>query len=80
MPVLTRSPDAENFGRVLKDVHIVLSVDPRSSKALFRAARALIKLRRFEEAVDACDRKVRLHLLFLTTCVILVNQVSGVRL
>ncbi|KAG9122114.1 hypothetical protein FRC07_001642 [Ceratobasidium sp. 392] len=48
--------ELENFGRVLKDVHIVLEHDARSSKALFRAARALVKLRRFEEAVDACDR------------------------
>ncbi|KAG8714574.1 hypothetical protein FRC08_011722 [Ceratobasidium sp. 394] len=48
--------ELENFGRVLKDAHIVLEHDPRSSKALFRAARALIKLRRFEEAADACDR------------------------
>ncbi|KAG8695836.1 hypothetical protein FRC09_008899 [Ceratobasidium sp. 395] len=48
--------ELENFGRVLKDAHAVLEHDPRSSKALFRAARALTKLRRFEEAVDACDR------------------------
>ncbi|KAG8737128.1 hypothetical protein FRC10_008550 [Ceratobasidium sp. 414] len=48
--------ELENFGRVLKDAHLVLEHDSRSSKALFRAARALIKLRRFEEAADACDR------------------------
>lgn len=48
--------ELENYGRVLKDVHIVLEHEPKSSKALFRAARALIKLRRFEEALDACDR------------------------
>ncbi|QRV91028.1 TPR-1 domain protein [Ceratobasidium sp. AG-Ba] len=48
--------ELENYGQVLKDVHIVLEYDPKSSKALFRAARALIKLRRYEEAVDACDR------------------------
>lgn len=48
--------ELENFGRVLKDVKIVLSTDPKSSKALFRAAKALVKLRRYEEALDACDR------------------------
>ncbi|QRW19315.1 TPR-1 domain protein [Rhizoctonia solani] len=46
----------ENFGKVLKDVKLVLETDPRSSKALFRAAKALVKLRRYEEALDACDR------------------------
>ncbi|CAE7130906.1 unnamed protein product [Rhizoctonia solani] len=48
--------ELENFGRVLKDVKLVLETDPQSSKALFRAAKALIKLRRYEEALDACDR------------------------
>ncbi|KAF8679827.1 Ribosomal protein S7e [Rhizoctonia solani] len=48
--------ELENFGKVLKDVKLVLETDPRSSKALFRAAKALVKLRRYEEALDACDR------------------------
>ncbi|CAE6446460.1 unnamed protein product [Rhizoctonia solani] len=48
--------ELENFGRVLKDVQLVLEADPKSSKALFRAAKALVKLRRYEEALDACDR------------------------
>ncbi|KAH7344996.1 hypothetical protein B0J17DRAFT_763718 [Rhizoctonia solani] len=48
--------ELENFGRVLKDVKLVLETDPQSSKALFRAAKALFKLRRYEEALDACDR------------------------
>ncbi|KAG9090770.1 hypothetical protein FRC06_000888 [Ceratobasidium sp. 370] len=54
--LLTNRRRIENFGRVLRDAHLVLEHDPRSSKALFRAARALIKLGRFEEAADACDR------------------------
>ncbi|CAE6530470.1 unnamed protein product [Rhizoctonia solani] len=48
--------ELENFGKVLKDVKLVLETDPQSSKALFRAAKALVKLRRYEEALDACDR------------------------
>ncbi|CUA76725.1 hypothetical protein RSOLAG22IIIB_02194 [Rhizoctonia solani] len=48
--------ELENFGRVLKDAKLVLETDPRSSKALFRAAKALVKLRRYEEALDACNR------------------------
>ncbi|KAG8690793.1 hypothetical protein FRC11_009075, partial [Ceratobasidium sp. 423] len=48
--------ELENFGKVLKDVKLVLETDPQSPKALFRAAKALVKLRRYEEALDACDR------------------------
>ncbi|CAE6425194.1 unnamed protein product [Rhizoctonia solani] len=48
--------ELENFGKVLKDVKLVLETDPQSSKALFRASKALVKLRRYEEALDACDR------------------------
>ncbi|CCO26885.1 Tetratricopeptide repeat protein 4 homolog Short=TPR repeat protein 4 homolog [Rhizoctonia solani AG-1 IB] len=47
---------AANLELVLKDAKLVLETDPRSSKALFRAAKALVKLRRYEEALDACDR------------------------
>ncbi|KDN50185.1 hypothetical protein RSAG8_01521, partial [Rhizoctonia solani AG-8 WAC10335] len=48
--------ELENFGKVLRDVKLVLETDTQSSKALFRAAKALVKLRRYEEALDACDR------------------------
>ena len=34
----------------------VLEVDPKSVKAFFRSARALLELKNFEEALDCCDR------------------------
>lgn len=41
---------------VLKDCSKALSISPRSSKALYRSATALLALDRLEEALDCCDR------------------------
>ncbi|QRV85323.1 40S ribosomal protein S7 [Ceratobasidium sp. AG-Ba] len=46
---------------VLRDTAWVLQMDPSSVKALYRAARALIELTRFEEAVDCCLRGLKLE-------------------
>lgn len=47
---------AENYGSVLKDTSAALTINPKASKAYFRASVALVALDRYEEALDVCDR------------------------
>ncbi|KAG9089338.1 hypothetical protein FRC06_001593 [Ceratobasidium sp. 370] len=50
-----------NWGEVLCDTTTVLLMDPISVKALYRSARALLELERFDEALDCCDRALKLE-------------------
>ncbi|EOR04963.1 Hsp70/Hsp90 co-chaperone CNS1 [Wallemia ichthyophaga EXF-994] len=47
--------ELQNFGQTLKDTAQVLQINPRNTKALYRAARALNALERFDEATDAAN-------------------------
>ena len=47
---------SENFGSVLKDGSRAILTNPKSSKAHYRSALALIQLERYDEAIDCCDR------------------------
>ncbi|QRV85324.1 40S ribosomal protein S7 [Ceratobasidium sp. AG-Ba] len=46
---------------VLRNTAWVLQTDPDSVKGLYRAARALLQLARFDEALDCCDRALKLE-------------------
>ncbi len=46
----------ENYGSVLRDCAAVISLDPRASKAYYRAGLALLALDRADEALDVCTR------------------------
>ncbi|CDO68732.1 hypothetical protein BN946_scf184652.g59 [Trametes cinnabarina] len=46
----------ENYGSVLRDCSKAIGVNPKSSKAYYRSALALIALERYDEALDCCDR------------------------
>ena len=46
----------ENYGSVLRDCATVISLDPRASKAYYRAGLALLALDRADEALDVCTR------------------------
>ncbi|KAE8210730.1 hypothetical protein CF327_g5442 [Tilletia walkeri] len=48
--------ELKNYGKVLRDTSSALKLNPTSSKAFYRAARALIALRRARDALDCCDR------------------------
>lgn len=48
--------ELENYRSVLRDCSRVLTANPRSSKAFYRSALALLALDRAEEALDCCDR------------------------
>ncbi|CAL1701335.1 unnamed protein product [Somion occarium] len=48
--------ELKNYGSVLKDCSKALTVNPKSSKAYYRSATALIALDRLDEALDCCDR------------------------
>ncbi|KAH7888037.1 40S ribosomal protein S7 [Phlebopus sp. FC_14] len=48
--------ELKNYGSVLRDCSKALSINPKSSKALYRSAMALLTLDRVEEALDCCDR------------------------
>ncbi|PWN38804.1 hypothetical protein IE81DRAFT_327127 [Ceraceosorus guamensis] len=52
--------ELENYGAVLRDTSAVLSLNPRNSKAFYRASRALLQLDRTTEAVDCCDHALAL--------------------
>lgn len=41
---------------MLRDCSTAITNNPRSTKAYYRSALALVALERFEEAVDSCDR------------------------
>lgn len=47
--------EAENYGSVLKDCKKALTINPKSSKAYYRAASALLALDRPEEALECCE-------------------------
>jgi tetratricopeptide (TPR) repeat protein len=47
--------ELENYGMTLKDCSQALGLNPQSSKAFYRSARALLALDRFIEAIDCCD-------------------------
>ncbi|KAG9317184.1 40S ribosomal protein S7 [Chiua virens] len=48
--------ELNNYGLVLKDCSHALSLNTKSSKALYRSATALLTLDRLEEALDCCIR------------------------
>ncbi|RKP13803.1 hypothetical protein BJ684DRAFT_9548 [Piptocephalis cylindrospora] len=48
-----------NLRRVLTDCAAALQLDPKSTKAYLRSARACRRLERYDEAKDACDRGLR---------------------
>ncbi|KAG8965887.1 hypothetical protein FRC03_012819 [Tulasnella sp. 419] len=48
--------ELKNFGSVLRDTSSLLLINPKSSKAHYRAGQALVELERYEEALDCCDR------------------------
>lgn len=48
--------ELENYGSVLRDCSKVLTINPKSSKAYYRSAVALLSLDRPEEALDCCER------------------------
>ncbi|KAJ7228984.1 hypothetical protein GGX14DRAFT_509919 [Mycena pura] len=51
--------ELKNNGSVLRDCSKVLTINPRSSKAFYRSAMALLALEKAEEALDCCDRCLR---------------------
>jgi tetratricopeptide (TPR) repeat protein len=53
---ISLTSNLENFGFVLRDCSKVISINPRSSKAHYRSAIALLSLERYEEALDCCTR------------------------
>ncbi|KAL7282463.1 hypothetical protein ACG7TL_003934 [Trametes sanguinea] len=48
--------ELQNYGSVLRDCSKAIGVNPKSSKAYYRSALALIALERYDEALDCCDR------------------------
>ncbi|QRV99393.1 40S ribosomal protein S7 [Ceratobasidium sp. AG-Ba] len=52
---------SEDWFTVLRNTAWVLQTDPDSVKGLYRAARALLQLARFDEALDCCDRALKLE-------------------
>ncbi|KAH7868991.1 40S ribosomal protein S7 [Lentinula edodes] len=46
----------KNYGSVLRDCSKALSLNPKSLKAYYRSAMALVALDRLEEAIDCCTR------------------------
>ncbi|KAG9089339.1 40S ribosomal protein [Ceratobasidium sp. 370] len=50
-----------SWADVLHDTTTVLAMDSNSVKALYRSARALNELKRFEEALDFCERGLKLE-------------------
>lgn len=46
----------ENYGKVLRDCSVAITINAKSSKAYYRSALALVVLERYEEAVDSCSR------------------------
>ncbi|KIY45880.1 TPR-like protein [Fistulina hepatica ATCC 64428] len=52
--------ELQNYGSVLKDTAQVLSVNPCSQKAHYRATLALERLRRFDDALDCCNHLLKI--------------------
>ncbi|KAK0453289.1 40S ribosomal protein S7 [Armillaria borealis] len=48
--------ELQNYGSVLKDCSKALTLNPKSSKAYYRSAMALVSLQRVDEAIDCCTR------------------------
>ncbi|KAI0650668.1 40S ribosomal protein S7 [Trametes meyenii] len=48
--------ELQNYGSVLRDCSKAIGVNPKSSKAFYRSAMALVALERYDEALDCCDR------------------------
>ncbi|KAI9000943.1 40S ribosomal protein S7 [Trametes punicea] len=48
--------ELQNYGSVLRDCSKAIGINPKSSKAYYRSALALIALERYDEALDCCDR------------------------
>lgn len=46
----------ENYGSVLRDCSTAISLNPKSSKAFYRSASALVALERYDEALDCCTK------------------------
>ena len=46
----------ENYGMVLRDCSVAITINVKSSKAYYRSALALVALERYDEAVDSCSR------------------------
>ena len=46
----------ENYGKVLRDCSVAITLNAKSSKAYYCSALALVALERYEEAVDSCSR------------------------
>jgi len=47
--------ELENYGSVLRDCSKALALQPKSSKAFYRSAKALVALERYEDAINCCD-------------------------
>ncbi|KAJ3539257.1 hypothetical protein NM688_g6393 [Phlebia brevispora] len=48
--------ELKNYGSVLRDCAEAIKINPRSSKAFYRSATALVALDKLEETLDCCDR------------------------
>ncbi|KAL1758742.1 hypothetical protein FB107DRAFT_271706 [Schizophyllum commune] len=48
--------ELKNYGSVLRDCSKAITLNPRSAKAFYRSALALLALERAEDALDCCDR------------------------
>ncbi|KAK0498450.1 40S ribosomal protein S7 [Armillaria luteobubalina] len=48
--------ELQNYGSVLRDCSKALTLNPKSSKAYYRSAMALVSLQRVDEAIDCCTR------------------------
>ena len=47
----------ENYGMTLRDsAQVLTKLNPQSSKAYYRSARALFALEKYDQALDCCDR------------------------
>ena len=52
---------AENYGQTLRDTSQALAINPRSEKAFFRAAKALLETDKTTEALDCCDHGLEIN-------------------
>lgn len=51
---------SENYGQALRDTSSVLKSNPKSVKAFFRGAKALLAINKTTEALDCCDHALLL--------------------
>ncbi|TFK29260.1 40S ribosomal protein S7 [Coprinopsis marcescibilis] len=52
--------ELKNYGSVLRDCSTALKSDPTLAKAYYRSGQALLTLDRVDEALDCCDRSLKL--------------------